>query len=326
MEKRLKKEYREFLKKHSHDYEIHFGLDKPGFDVQRGFEGFVCYKAMTESRDPIIGLTGVYSKACTLSQLNEFFKINELNLHVRNVPPQIFVRVDSQDLIEKLSDKSFVEEIARPDRDFRVNDLYFSENIKNPNRNPIVDNYKKVKGLLEIIGDPCQVNIIPHNFPELDLSERISQLEDFFGKKVELVDYSYSLMLFDNRVSEVIKFYNVLEKTCSEYKTNPFFSTRDICWTKLGKSTIDLNKKIGSPIIYDHEPEISADYCPKRNFVKTQSIFDHLLVGEADFELVLKDDPSFRIRPKECIPFEIKPSEEIIQKIKDLGIKVLVKE
>ena len=51
--------------------------------------------------------------------------------------------------------------------DETISDVELDEkDIFNPNKNPKIDNYKQVKGLVEIIGDPCQVNLIPHNFPE----------------------------------------------------------------------------------------------------------------------------------------------------------------
>jgi len=325
MEKSLRKEYREFLKKHSQDYGTDYGFDRPVLDDQRAFEGFVCYKSMTEPRDLVIGLVSAHIAPCMWPQINDFFENNGLNLSIFSTPPKIFIRVWSQDLLEKLSDKTFTEELAKQENDFRINDLYYSENIKNPNRNPRVDDYKKIKGLLAIIGDTCKINLIPYNFPQLDLRERITIFEEIFGKRCQLVDYSYTLSLFDSMVSEVIKFYDVLERTSSDFKTKPFFSTRDIFWKKWGKDTIDINEKIGSPIIYEHEPEISADYYQSRNIVETRSIYDHLIVGDADFELVSIDEPLFSIRPREVIPFEIKPSEEVIQRIRELGIKVVVR-
>lgn len=322
MNRELDEEYHQFMEKFSQYYEIELGLGKKVFDVDKSFIGFVCYKAMSMQRDPIIGLGGIYGKPCKWSQLKKFFDDNNLNIDILNVPPQIFVRLNAQDLVERLGNETFRKELL--EKDFRVNDLYFNEdtsNIHNPNRNPKTDDYKKIKELLSIIGDTCQVNVTPHNFPELDVSERISQFENIYGKEVEFIDYYYFLMLFDNPVSEIIKLYDILERKSPEYKNEAFFSTLDICWAKPGEDEMKLNPHIK----YEKIQEISATYYPERNLIEICSIYDYKIVGEADFELVSKKDPTFSIRPNMVVPIEIKPSEEALQKIRNLGVEVLIK-
>jgi len=322
MNKQLEKEYIKFQKKFAGYYKSSI----PSQDIEYiraddCFAGFLCYKAMNEPGNYILKISAPSSTNKLLPAfLYSFFQDAGLDINMNEVPPSLYVKVDSKDLLERLSDEEWRKKQLMTN--FIISDFYLNQkDISNPNRNLKTDKHNKIKGLVEIIGDPCQVNLIPHNFPELNISKRKEEFEKIYGKNVEVIDYSYTIMLMNNPASEIIKMYDFLEKISPQYKTKPFLSTRNICWVRMD----ELHFKMNPQFKYEKYPEFTAHYYPDENFIKIDRICE-TEVKKEDGEVKLTTN-SGEIISMPFLSGKIKtypPNKSLVKKIKRLKIKVKI--
>lgn len=268
----LKQEYNDFVQKYSEDYKLELSelqkklVPQGLIDVYSLFTGFVCYKALINPGNFTLGLTPFESMPEPPVDLyKKTFSDTNLNINVTRVLLHIYVDIPSK-FIHPYVQR---EDVDNMEQGYRIDDLILNRNELPPNPNKMhrADDYKKVTGLVDLIGDPTQVILRPHNFSGHNIDFYKGLLWQLFTEDAEVIDYDYKIMLMNNASSDILKMYGWLEQQAQDHNKTPFFSTDSIVWARLPDGFYKRNPhfNLGKSLLF------SAEYYANLNSLTIRS-------------------------------------------------------